>query len=264
MNSLNIALVVEYDGSNYYGFQKQLNFVTIQNVLESVITKVANHDIVTVGSGRTDTGVHALFQIVNFTSYANRSLDNWLNGINSLLPKDIVVKEVKYVSDSFNARFSAFKRTYHYYLYVSKVRPSILNRKVGYYNGELNLELISEALDVIKGENDFACFKAENCQSKSSIRHMYEAGLSIKEFHSHKLLRFEFTANSFLYHMIRNIVSTLIYLGSNKMNLTEFKKLILSRNRKLTPFTFMPDGLYLVNVVYKNINFTSLNLDWIY
>ena len=264
MNSKNLALVVEYDGANYCGFQKQQKYLAVQNILDLAISKVANHKVQTIGSGRTDSSVHALFQIVNFISYNDRTLNNWLNGINSLLPNDIVIKEIQFVPNSFNARFSAIERTYHYYLYIANTRTAILNSKVGYYNKELNLQLINEALNLIKGEKDFSCFKAENSQTECNIRNMYEAKMSIKKFSSHQLIRFEFTANGFLYHMIRNIMSTLIYIGSNKMSLLDLQHLLESKNRKLAPYTFMADGLYLVNIIYNDVKFTSLNLDWIF
>ncbi|MCC2645227.1 MAG: tRNA pseudouridine(38-40) synthase TruA [Burkholderiales bacterium] len=256
----NIALQLEYEGSWFYGFQKQKGRRTIQSELEKALSKFANHEVVVITAGRTDTGVHAINQVVNFTTSAKRELHGWVRGVNALLPDDIAIKKAVIVPDDFNARFNAISRTYFYYLCVRRSRLGLLNRKLGWYYDSLDIEKMQEACHLLHGRHDFSSFRAADCQANTAIRNMLSCGLyfennlfineSSTSLDKGITLRFEFTANAFLYHMVRNLVGALLYVGKGKLNLAEFQALLNAKNRKLAPPTFMPDGLYLASVNY--------------
>lgn len=256
----NIALLIEYCGRSFAGFQKQKDFPSIQEHLEVALSRFANQNIEIITAGRTDAGVHALGQVVNFITTARRELSSWVRGVNALLPSGIAVKKAAYVADKFNARFNAISRTYHYYLLVSPTRPSVLDGKVGWYYKHLDLKLMQDACQLLLGEHDFSSFRASSCQALTPVRNMLVA--EVKEVDSfliadptlarQKIIRFEFTANAFLYHMVRNLVGALLYVGNNKLTLSEFSDIINQKNRVAAPPTFMPDGLYLHSVKYES------------
>lgn len=249
----NIALVVEYDGSKFFGFQKQKqNFRTIQGELEKALSRFANHEINTTTAGRTDTGVHALFQVVNFKTDAKRKMYGWVRGVNALLPDDIVVHEAVVMPDAFDARFSAISRSYKYYILQDRVASAILRGKLGLYYQKLDVEAMKQAGNFLIGRHDFSSFRASDCQANTPVRDLTNFNLQQKD----NLLCFEFTANAFLYHMIRNIVGALVYVGSGKISVNEFEELFLSKDRTKAPPTFMPDGLYLSHVIYKEEYFS--------
>ncbi len=258
---LTLALLIEYDGTGFYGFQKQGPGVrTIQFELEKVLSVFANEKIDVITSGRTDTGVHATYQVISFTTTAKRELYNWIRGINALLPKDIIIRAAVNVDAEFNARFSAISRTYHYYLRVDPVRPAILYKKVGWYYAPLDCVSMQAAGQQLVGKQDFSSFRAADCQAKNPVRNLSYFNMSRKN----NLIRFEFTANAFLYHMVRNIVGALIYVGNGKLSQQGFAELITAKKRTLAPPTFMPDGLYLTHIEYKSVIFAPDNNDWLF
>jgi tRNA pseudouridine38-40 synthase len=263
----NLALQLEYDGSYFFGFQRQVNTRTIQGELEKALSKFANHDVQIITAGRTDTGVHALNQVVNFTTEAKRELHGWVRGVNALLPDDIAIKKAAIVQDNFSARFDAISRTYYYYLCVRRSRPGLLSRRVGWYYDHLDIEKMMDACNLLHGEHDFSSFRAANCQANTAIRNMLSCSLQIENNNIYTgpktssqndtnlneavLLRFEFTANAFLYHMVRNLIGALLYVGKGNLSIAEFHNLLKAKDRTLAPPTFMPDGLYLAAVNYK-------------
>lgn len=248
-----LALVIEYNGSQFYGYQKQKNGKrTVQGELEQALSKFAGEPIHTITAGRTDAGVHALYQVVSFSTTISRLCHNWRNAVNSFLPDDIVVREVVETNPEFNARFSAVARTYEYYLYISPSRPALLRGRVGWYYRELDCGLIKKLLTYLLGERDFASFRASDCQAKNRVKKMSVCSLEQKA----NMLKFTFTANAFLYHMIRNIIGMAVYLGSGKITLDDCIDIVEACNRKLAPPTFMPDGLYLAQVYYKDNYFS--------
>lgn len=242
------ALLLEYNGSDFHGWQIQANTRTIQGCLEYALSKFANEPVKTITAGRTDTGVHALNQVVHFTSNAKRNLCGWINGVNANLPASICVKQVAMVEDDFDARFSALSRTYHYYLLNQPLASSIFEKLVGWYHRELDLDAMQKAIKQLIGKQDFSSFRAANCQASSPVRDMIAAEIE----KSGNILRFTFRANAFLYHMVRNIVGALVYVGNGRLSQDEFTDLIAAKNRAKAPPTFMPDGLYLAHVDYAN------------
>lgn len=249
---INIAMVVEYDGSGFYGFQKQAPGVrTIQGELEQALSAFAGDQINIVTSGRTDAKVHAVYQVINFKTRIKRPLYNWVCGVNSILPDDIVLREAIIVENEFHARY-ATNRTYHYYLVVDSIRPAILRNKVGWCYSPLNIEHMTIAQQGLVGERDFSSFRATGCQALNPVRNLSKVGL----FCHNNLIRFEFTANAFLYHMVRNMVGALVYVGKGILSPHDLNDLVEAKSRKFAPPTFMPDGLYLANVEYPNAQFT--------
>ncbi|MFN7095083.1 MAG: tRNA pseudouridine(38-40) synthase TruA, partial [Burkholderiales bacterium] len=216
--SFNLAMLLEYDGAGFAGFQKQgFGALTVQGELESALSQFVQQKINIIPAGRTDTGVHALYQVINFTTSVNRELNSWVRGTNAFLPKTLVIREAVKVANEFNARFSALSRTYHYYLAATATRPAILHKKVGWYHRQLDLQAMQEAGLYLVGEKDFSSFRAANCQAATPVRRLTAFNICLKN----GLIRFELTANAFLYHMVRNIVGALIYVGSGRLSVEE-------------------------------------------
>lgn len=243
------ALVLEYDGSDFHGWQSQVGVASVQSVLEKALSLFADHEISTITAGRTDTGVHALNQVVHFESDANRHISGWIKGVNARLPSSVRVKDVKVVTSDFDARFSALSRTYHYYLLLQPHNSAHLHRYVGWYHSDLNIESMQEAANIIVGKHDFSSFRASACQANSPVRDMKSLLIERRC----DIVRFSLTANAFLHHMVRNVVGALIYVGNGKLSITQFESIFRQANRNFAPPTFMPNGLYLVNVKYPEI-----------
>lgn len=255
------ALLVEYNGSSYNGWQTQHGVPTIQSSLEAALSDFADEEINTITAGRTDSGVHALGQVVHFDTNAKRKLHGWVTAVNSKLPHGIRVKQATIVDDKFDARFSARKREYHYYLSMRATHSALLDNLVGHYPHGLDIELMQEAVQSLIGVHDFSSFRASDCQARNAVRTMHKARLERRG----DMVRFEFTANAFLYHMVRNMVGALIYVGNKRIGMAQFNDLLNHKDRKLAPPTFMPDGLYLVNVGYEENIFPEHKFDsWLY
>lgn len=255
------ALLIEYNGSNFNGWQTQHGVPTVQSSLEAALSDFADEDISTITAGRTDSGVHALGQVVHFDTNAKRKLHGWVTAVNSKLPHEIRVKQAAIVDEKFDARFSARKREYHYYLSMRSTHSALLNKLVGHYPHGLDVELMQQAASLLVGMHDFSSFRASDCQARNAVRTIYKAQLH----RNGDMLRFEFTANAFLYHMVRNMVGALIYVGNKRINIAQFNDLLNQHDRKLAPPTFMPDGLYLVNVEYSDNIFPEHKFDsWLY
>ena len=253
---MRIALSVEYNGANYFGWQKQKihKEKTIQYYIDKAISKIADEKISTICAGRTDTGVHAFSQIVHFDTLKKRLDYKWLNGINSNLPKDVMVKKIYHVDENFHARYSALTRTYRYIILNQEYPSTYLSSNVLHLNRTINLSKIRSTFKYLKGEKDFSCFRASGCSSKSPIKN-----IKLLKINKHKnFIYIEITANSFLYHMVRNIVGTLIDIGISKYDPNDIVKLINSRDRKKCGKMVLPNGLYLKNIVYpKRYNLDS-------
>lgn len=243
---MKIALILEYDGSSYCGWQKQPDCITVQSQLENALTCVANSPIQVIAAGRTDAGVHALCQVVHFETHIIRPLTAWVRGTNALLPADISVLYATEVHDDFHARFSATERTYLYYLLSRATRPGIFHGKVGWTHYALNLDKMRAAARFLIGEHDFTTFRSAECQAKSAIRKLTRLNID----QNGQIFVFEFCANAFLHHMVRNILGGLVYIGQGKHPPEWMQMLLEKRDRTLAAPTFSPDGLYLSGVQY--------------
>ena len=241
-----IALVVEYDGSGFCGWQRQLEHTSVQQELENALSQITGTEVSVIAAGRTDTGVHALMQVVHFDTPVKRPLSAWVRGVNAHLPPNIAVRYAQHIHADFHARFDACERQYRYILCSEPTRPALLTGKVGWTHYELDLPAMQEAIATLEGTHDFSSFRASQCQAKSPIKTMRLAQVSKKG----NLFFFDFAANAFLHHMIRNIVGALVYVGARRLSPAEFKQLIQTKNRVGAPPTFMPDGLYLTKVIY--------------
>ena len=245
---MKVALGVEYDGHSYYGWQLQNGQVSVQSALEGSIKRFIGQPARVYCSGRTDRGVHAVMQVVHFNSPVLRQPASWVTGLNAFLNKDIVVRWSRLVSDDFHARYCAISRKYCYILYVSKQRPAILKGKVGWSHVELDVQAVKKSISFLIGEHDFSSFRASSCQAKSAIKTMYTACIR----QSGPLIIFEFEANGFLHHMIRNLVGSLIEVGKHTRDFSWIKELLEEKNRCLGAPTFSADGLYYLGPEYED------------
>jgi tRNA pseudouridine38-40 synthase len=243
---MRIALMVEYDGSQYHGWQAQTGLHTVQSVLEQAISHVANQNVSVVCAGRTDTGVHATNQIVHFDCDSERTIRAWIYGANSFLPKDVCVKWGGLMPEDFHARFSAVSRRYRYIIYNSPIRPALLRSNVTWQYRPLDHQAMNEATQCLLGEQDFTSFRALECQSKTPMRNIH----SIVVERYGDLVVIDITANAFLHHMVRNIAGVLINVGSGKKPSSWVQEVLTAKDRKLGAETAPPYGLYLVGVVY--------------
>ena len=241
-----IALTLEYDGTAFCGWQRQLGPMSVQQALEEALAEIVGQKVGVIAAGRTDTGVHALMQVVHFDTSVVRPLSAWVRGVNSHLPKAVGVRYAQKVAPDFHARFDACERQYRYVLMSDAVRPALLDGKIGWTHYRLDMERMQSAIRLLEGEHDFSCFRASGCQAKSPVKIMKSATLTRQG----NLFYFDFAANAFLHHMIRNIVGALIYVGSQRLSIEGFQALLTAKNRTLAPPTFMADGLYLTRVLY--------------
>ena len=242
----NIVLSIAYDGTGYHGFQRQNNAVAVQNVLEEKLSQLFGETVELAAAGRTDTGVHALEQVVNFFTSGKIPTDKIPYAANSLLPKDIIVTNAWEADMNFSARHSAKAKTYLYKIQCGKFPNPFLRNYTWYVRENLNLEIIEEALELLEGVHDFSSFRAAGGAPMSPVREIYETSLKVKD----DILEISFYGNGFLYHMVRNMIGTIVTLGSGRMNLTKFKEIFDAKDRTLASPTAPPGGLYLLKVEY--------------
>jgi tRNA pseudouridine38-40 synthase len=240
------ALGVQYDGRDWLGWQSQPGARTIQDTLEAVLTQFADEPIRISAAGRTDTGVHALGQVVHFDSNAQRPAHSWVRACNSLLPASIALTWAQPVSEQFHARFSAISRTYHYVLYLDAVRPALLAGRAGWCYYRLDVPSMQSAANYLVGRHDFSALRSVQCQARSPVKTLHRLELAVRG----RFLVVTLHADAFLHHMVRNIIGCLIAVGRGK-NAPEWLRDVLdSRERAKAAPTFMADGLYLGQVEY--------------
>jgi len=243
---MRIALGVEYDGSRYCGWQYQEHSPSVQDCLERALAAVADHPVRVHAAGRTDTGVHALGQVVHFETQAQRTERGWVFGANTHLPNDVVVTWARPVADSFHARFSAQTRQYRYVICNRPVRPSVLASRVAWDYRPLDLTLMRLGGAYLVGEHDFSSYRATACQAKNPVRHVHRLELTQK----HELILMDVTANGFLHHMVRNIAGVLMAIGAGAREPEWARDLLMLRNRALGGVTAPPHGLYFMAASY--------------
>ncbi|MCV2528414.1 MAG: tRNA pseudouridine(38-40) synthase TruA [Candidatus Lightella neohaematopini] len=243
---MKLAFGVEYDGTKYYGWQKQKNLPSIQEEIEKAIFSITNEKIDIFCAGRTDAGVHAIGQVIHFTTNTNLPDRAWIMGMNTNLPNDISIKWIKRVPDSFHARYSAYARRYQYIIYNNKIRSSLYCNKVNHIYYLLNEYSMKKAASYLIGKHNFISIKQSDCQSKSSWRKIYN--LSINRYGHYLII--DIKANSFLYHMVRNIVGILLDIGSGKKSISWIKNIISVNKKNNFIKTASANGLYLILVYY--------------
>lgn len=243
---MRIALGIEYDGSQFFGWQRQREVMTVQEKLEQALSKVANHDVGVFCAGRTDAGVHGTGQVVHFDTNAERAIRGWTMGVNANLPDAIAVTWAKQVPDDFHARFSATARRYRYIIYNSALRPGILNPGLSHYHSPLDEAKMHQAAQAILGENDFSSFRAAQCQSNSPNRFVHHCNVSrLNDF-----VVIDIKANAFVHHMVRNIAGSLITIGRGDKPVEWMAEVLAKKDRTQAAETAKPNGLYLIEVDY--------------
>jgi tRNA pseudouridine38-40 synthase len=243
-----IALGISYSGSSYEGWQSQLSRNTVQDKLELALTRFAVQPIRVMCAGRTDAGVHALMQVAHFDTPVHREAASWVRGTNAFLPDDIAVQWARHVPDTFHSRGSAIARRYAYVVLESPVRPSVEAKRVGWVYRPLDGAAMQGAIVHLMGEHDFSSFRAAQCQAKSPVKTISRIEISQRAGY----WRFEFEANAFLHHMIRNIMGCLLAIGQGRYPPDWLAEVVAARNRKVAAPTFSPDGLYFLGPVYED------------
>jgi tRNA pseudouridine38-40 synthase len=239
-------LILEYDGTNYHGWQIQPNLPTIQGILASTIRKVAQHDVNVTGAGRTDAGVHALGQVANFTTSARLSVEEWLRALNGLLPPDIAVLSVDAVPDTFHSRFDAKSKLYRYLLLTRVHRSALSRSKVLHYPHPLDLDAMEAAAHALIGTHDCSSFQGSPTDQENPVCTITR--LTVDRFGDEVI--FEVEANRFLKQMVRNIVGTLLEVGRGKLKVGDVAEILASKDRTKAGPTAPAHGLYLVRVDY--------------
>lgn len=259
---MRIALVIEYDGSGYHGWQAQTGLRTVQQVLETALSQVADEKISVVCAGRTDTGVHAIYQVVHFDCTHSRPIRGFVHGTNSYLPQDVCVRWGGEVLNDFHARYSALSRCYRYVIYNAAIRPALQKAQVSWQYRYLNEQWMHQAGQVLIGELDFSSFRSTECQSNTPMRNVQK--LSVARQGDYVII--DIQANAFLHHMVRNIAGVLMTVGAGKQPIGWVADVLKARDRKLGAETASPYGLYLTHVNYDkkwSLNYQVSNMPFL-
>lgn len=259
---MRLALGISYNGAAYQGWQSQPSGQTVQDRLESALAQFAVQPVSTVCAGRTDAGVHGLMQVVHFDTPLKREAFSWVRGTNRFLPPDIAVEWARPVPAAFHARASATARRYGYVVLESPVRPSVDAGRVGWVFRPLDQGPMREAAALLIGKHDFSSFRAAACQALSPIKTLRQVDITRRGAY----WRFDFEADAFLHHMIRNIMGCLLAIGQGQQPPDWMSQVLSARNRDVAAPTFSPDGLYFLGPVYAaawNLPSRTAAYDWL-
>jgi tRNA pseudouridine38-40 synthase len=245
-----IALGLEYDGTDFVGWQVQRAGRSIEATLASAVQAVANERTTVHGAGRTDAGVHATLQVAHFDTNAHRSERQWLLGINSNLPPDVAVRWVREVPATFDARRSALRRRYRYSILQQPTRPALARGRVWWLREPLDAAAMTAAALHWLGEHDFSAFRAAGCQAKSPMRRLMAVRVARAPQADGVLWEIDFTANAFLQHMVRNLVGALVEIGRGDLPPAAAREMLASRDRTQAAVAAPPGGLALLEVLY--------------
>jgi tRNA pseudouridine38-40 synthase len=243
---MRLALGISYDGRAYQGWQSQPSGRTVQDRLEAALAAFTTQAVSTVCAGRTDAGVHGLMQVVHFDTPLQRDEFSWVRGTNRFLPPDIAVQWARHVPDRFHSRASATGRRYAYVLLESPVRPSVEAGRAGWVFRSLDEQAIRQAASLLLGQHDFTSFRAAECQARSPVKTLRQCAVSRRGAY----WRFDFEADAFLHHMIRNIMGCLVAVGQGLHPAEWMNEVLAARSRDAAAPTFAPDGLYFLGPVY--------------
>ena len=244
---MRLALGISYHGQAYEGWQSQASGRTVQDHVEAALADFTTQSVSTVCAGRTDAGVHGLMQVVHLDTGLQREEFSWVRGTNRFLPQDIAVEWARPVPDEFHARASATARRYSYVALESKVRPSLDAGRVGWVFRPLDGQAMREAAAQVLGEHDFTSFRASACQAVSPVKTLSKLEITRRGAY----WRFDFEANAFLHHMIRNLMGTLLMIGQGQQPPSWIGEVLRARNRDAAAPTFSPAGLYFLGPVYE-------------
>lgn len=245
---MKIAIGLEYDGRGFCGWQSQPSACGVQDHVEKAVAEIGGETVTVTAAGRTDTGVHASYQVAHFEVVAERPITAWVRGVNTYLPDGVAVTWAKEMPEDFHARFAVEERGYRYVLLNHPTRPALMSGKVGWHHRPLDEKLMQLACDRLLGQHDFSAFRAAECQAKSPVKELRQA--SIKR--QGDFLVCEFRADGFLHHMVRNIVGCLIQIGAGQVGPEWMDELLSHKDRARAAPTFMPDGLYLSYIRYPS------------
>jgi len=245
---MRIAMGIEYDGSEFCGWQiqSQGGVRTVQGCVEQALSAVADQVLRVHCAGRTDTGVHGLGQVIHFDAQVERSLYSWVFGANANLPADVSILWAQQVDDSFHARFSARRRRYRYVIFNRRIRPALMARHLSWEYRPLDEQRMAQAAQRLLGEHDFSSFRAYACQAKHPVRTIHE--LVVRRDGERVIIDIE--ANAFLHHMVRNIAGVLMTIGAGEREVKWIDEVLEARDRQLGGVTAPPQGLTLVSVGY--------------
>jgi tRNA pseudouridine38-40 synthase len=243
----NFKLTIEYDGTLFHGWQKQKKERTVQEEIEKALFAMTREKLILFGSGRTDAGVHALGQTANFICNTRLSPDNFKNGLNSLLPDDVVIRKCRLMDNDFHARFSAKSKSYHYRI-LNRETPSAVGKNYEWFiKPKLDVESMNRAVKYIIGEHDFKAFEGTGSPRSHTKRLVVNADI---EKNREDRLIFKITAQGFLRYMVRNLMGTLVEVGLSRISPEDFKSILASKDRSTAGPTAPPQGLFLMRVDY--------------
>lgn len=243
----NIKLLIEYDGTNYHGWQVQSNALTIQEVIEQKIEVMTRQRVHVIASGRTDAGVHALGQVANFKTESSIPVDGFQRGLNSLLPPDIIIISAEEVDGQFHAQHWAKWKTYRYVI-LNDENPSAIYRNYSWHMPRpLDVRRMQEASKALLGRQDFSSFQGADADTEDPVREVFRAEWAAE---GSRFLHFTVEADGFLKHMVRNMVGTLAEVGQGKISPEEFRQILTARDRRRAGMTAPAQGLFLVEVKY--------------
>ncbi|HLL12175.1 MAG TPA: tRNA pseudouridine(38-40) synthase TruA [Rubrivivax sp.] len=259
---MRLALGITYRGQAYHGWQSQPDGCTVQDHLEKALSAFADQPVKTVCAGRTDTGVHALNQVVHLDTQLQRDPFSWVRGSNRYLPRDVAVQWCRPVAPDFHARNSARGRRYRFLLLESAVRPALESGLVGWVFRPLDGEAMRQGAQLLVGEHDFSSFRAANCQSSTPVKTVRSIDVQRRGAY----WRFDFDANAFLYHMVRNIMGCLVAVGQGAQPPAWLAGVLAAKSREAAAPTFPADGLYFVGPYYDESQAIPAHtpaMDWI-
>lgn len=243
----NFKMILEYDGAAYCGWQRQPNGLSLQQVLEEALARIISENTTIIASGRTDAGVHAMNQAASFRSHTGLSANKIFLGVNSVLPDDIVVKDLQEAPADFNALTAAKGKIYLYRIKNQRLRPALGRQYFWHVRYPLNLNRMRMAASELTGEHDFSCFCATGCDIKERVRHLADISIVRQE---NNLLEITLESSGFLRHMVRNIVGTLVDVGRGKIEPESMPEILASRDRKQAGTAAPACGLFLKEVKY--------------
>jgi len=243
---MRIVCGVEYNSAGFFGWQRQNHARSVQADIEAALSRVANHPLKVVCAGRTDSGVHATWQIIHFNSEAERSERSWVLGANANLPADARLLWARAVDDDFHARFSAQARSYRYVILNREIRSALLHHQVTWHYRPLELSRMQEGTRYLLGEHDFSSFRALACQAHSPVRTIHRLDVTRRG----EFLYLDVVANAFLHHMVRNIAGVLMAVGHGEQEPGWVEDILGQRDRTRGGVTAPAAGLYLVGVRY--------------
>ncbi|MBI5039235.1 MAG: tRNA pseudouridine(38-40) synthase TruA [Nitrospirae bacterium] len=274
----NVRLLLEYDGTNFHGWQRQAGLPTIQGTLEEALARITKQPATLFGAGRTDAGVHAAGQVANFRSSLKLTESSWVKAINSLVPPDIVIRSAEYVPPEFHARYSAKSKVYQYTILTSEQRAPFLRNYVWHVRQPLNIPAMQEASGYLIGTHDFSSFRASECVAKSPVRTLDRLEITYTQLTATAgqesampqirrdfliplnrmpcnatMILFTLKARSYLQHMVRNIIGTLNDVGRGRFKPSDVREILEKKDRRYAGPIAPPQGLVLLSVIYDDV-----------